>query len=70
MTDRPQLTAEEAAWRLNLSLRRVQQICSSGHLGRRHGRRSFIITEAELQRFSAVPRKPGPKPTKQRSLSR
>ena len=52
-------TCLEAATILGVTDTRVRVLCSSGRLGRKHGR-AWIITEKDLQRYlDAGPMKPG-----------
>ena len=53
------LSVAEVAKRLRLSERRVRQLCEDGRLGRRVGGRVWVVSEREVVRFEAIPRRPG-----------
>ena len=54
-------TCLEAAEALGVTDRRVRVLCSSGRLGRKHGR-AWIISEKDLKQYrDAGPIKPGKK---------
>ena len=52
------IDTKEAAERLGVCLRRVQQFCESGRLGKFIGGR-YLITADEVEKFAKVPRPAG-----------
>jgi predicted site-specific integrase-resolvase len=57
------LLTNEAAKKLGISIRRIQQFCRSGRLGQKVGR-DFIIDESSLKKFQKIKRRVG-RPKKQ-----
>lgn len=54
----PLVSVEEAAEKLKLSVRRVQQLCEGKRLGQKVGQ-VYVIPENELKAFAKKPRNPG-----------
>jgi excisionase family DNA binding protein len=55
------LTTTEVAARLGVIPRRVRQLIAEGRIKARKNGRDWLISEAEVRRFAAKPRRPGPR---------
>ena len=54
------MTVKDAALKMRLSIRRVQQFCADGRLGKwdKYARR-YVIGSTELDKFRKLKRRPG-----------
>lgn len=59
MTDQPPITYAKAAAQIGVSRQRVQTFVDQGRLGTKHADGTYTITQAELDKFKAIKRKPG-----------
>lgn len=66
MSTMPLLSVTEAAFELGVCEQRIRQLCAEGEIGQKVGAR-WVIPSDELKQFAKIPRKPGPKPAREKS---